>query len=107
SINSDQIDLLKDNLQQEIDDNKNQIHQLYISKTQDINKINSQTSKLIEQCEQLEVKRKELIIQIEDYSKLESHARHVNSNYHQVHRLNRFINGIKQLIQLHDHIHGK
>ncbi|CAF2511882.1 unnamed protein product [Rotaria sp. Silwood2] len=105
SINSDQIDLLKDNLQQEIDDNKNQIHQLYISKTQDINKINSQTSKLIEQCEQLEVKRKELIIQIEDYSKLESHARHVNSNYHQVHRLNRFINGIKQLIQLHDHIH--
>ncbi|CAF4017364.1 unnamed protein product, partial [Rotaria sp. Silwood1] len=40
-----------------------------------------------------------------DYSKLENHARHVNSNYHQVHRLNQFINGIKQLIQLHNHIH--
>ncbi|CAF1079626.1 unnamed protein product [Rotaria sordida] len=105
SINSDQIDLLKDNLKQEIDDKKNRIYQLYITKTQDINKINFQTSKLIEQCEQLEVKREELIKQIEDYSKLENHARHVNSNYYQVHRLNQFINGIKELVQLHNHIH--
>ncbi len=66
--------------------------------------IDSQTEKLIEQ---LELKRKELIERIEDYSKLENHARHVNSNYHQVHHLNQFINGIKQLIDLQNQIHGK
>jgi len=106
SINSDQIDRLKNSLKQEIDDKQNEIHQLYINKTDDINQIDIQTKKLIEQCEQLEFKRKELIEQIDDYSKLENHARHVNSNYHQVHHLNRFINGIKQLIDLQNQIHG-
>lgn len=98
---------MKSSLKQEIDDKKSQIHQFYTTKIQDINKIDDQTEKLIEQCEQLEVKRKELIEQIEDYSKLENHARHVNSNYHQVHHLNQFIDGIKQLIQLQHQIHGK
>ncbi|CAF2030296.1 unnamed protein product [Rotaria magnacalcarata] len=105
SINADQIDLLKSNLKQEIDDKKNLIHESYITKTKDINKINSQTAELIKQCEKLELKRNELIKHVEDYSKLESHARHVNSNYHQVHQLNQFIHGIKELIQLQNHIH--
>ena len=107
SISSEQIDLLKTSLKQEINDNQNQIHELYLNKNEDITKIDSQTEKLIEQCEQLELKRKELIERIEDYSKLENHARHVNSNYHQVHHLNQFINGIKQLIDLQNQIHGK
>ncbi len=107
SITSDQIDSLTINLKQEINDKQNEIHQLYINKTDDINKIDFQTKKLIEQCEQLELKRKDLIEQIDDYSKLEDHARHVNSNYHQVHHLNQFINGIKHLIDLQNQIHGK
>lgn len=106
SINSDQIDLLKSNLKQEINDKQNEIHELYKNKTDDINAIEIRTEKLIEQCEQLEIKRKELIEQIDDYSKLENHARHVNSNYHQVHHLNEFINGIKQLIDLQNQIQG-
>lgn len=107
SINSNQIDLLKSNLKQEIENKQKEIHQLYEDKTKEINDIDTQTIKLIEQCEQLELKRKELIEQIDDYSKLEDHARHVNSNYHQVHRLNQFINGIKQLIELQNQIHSK
>jgi len=107
SINSNQINLLKNNLKQEINDKQNEIHELYINKSDDINKIENETNKLIEQCKQLELKRKELIEQIDDYSKLEDHARHVNSNYHQVHHLNQFINGIKQLIDLQNQIHGK
>ncbi len=93
-------------MKQEIDDKQKEIHQLYEDKTKDINDIDIQTKTLIKQCEQLELKRKELIEQIDDYSKLEDHARHVNSNYHQVHRLNQFINGIKQLIDLQNQIHG-
>jgi len=106
SINSDQIDILKNNLKQEINDKQNEIHQLYIIKTDDINKIDFRTEKLVEQCKQLESKRKELIEQIDNHSKLENHARHVNSNYHQVHHLNQFITGIKQLIDLQNQIHG-
>ena len=94
-------------MKQEINDKKDRIHQLYITKDEDINKIDFQTTKLIEQCEQLELKREELIEQIADCSKLESHAHHVNSNYHQIQHLDRFINGIKQLIQLYNHIYGK
>jgi len=93
-------------LKQEINDKQNKIHQLYINKTDDINKIDLQTEKLVKQCEELELKRRELIEQIDDYSKLENHARHVNSNYHQVHHLNQFITGIKQLIDLQNQIHG-
>jgi len=48
STNSSQIDLLKKSLKQEIDDEQNEIHQLYINKTDDINKIHFQTKKLIE-----------------------------------------------------------
>ncbi len=93
-------------MKQDINDKQNEIHQLYINKTDDINKIDFRTEKLIEQCEQLESKRKELIEQIDNHSKLENHARHVNSNYHQVHHLNQFITGIKQLIDLQNQIHG-
>lgn len=99
-IAPDQIDQLKTSLSQDIDDKQNQLHQFYHSKLQDITRIDEQTEKLISQCEQLESKRKELIERIDDYSKLENHARHVNSNYHQVHRLNQFIDGLKQLIRI-------
>ncbi|CAF3487316.1 unnamed protein product [Adineta steineri] len=104
SITSDQINTLKTSLKQEIDDKQNQIHQFYTNKIQDINKIDGQTKKLIGQCEELESERKELLGKIEEHSKLENHARHVNSNYHQFHHLNQFINGIKQLIQLQTQI---
>ena len=107
SINANQIDQLKSNLTTEIENKQKEIHQLYEDKTKDINDIDTQTIKLIEQCEQLELKRKELIEQIDDYSKLEDHARHVNSNYHQVHRLNQFINGIKQFIELQNQIQSR
>ena len=93
-------------MKQEIDDKQKEIDQLYEDKTKEINDIDTQTKVLIQQCEQLEFKRAELIEQIDDYSKLEDHARHVNSNYHQVHRLNQFIDGIKQLIDLQNQIHG-
>ena len=106
-ITSDQINLLKSSLKQEIEDKQNQIHQFYTTKLQDITKIDEQTEKLIGQYEQLELKRKELIEKIDDYSKLENHARHVNSNYHQVQHLNHFIDGIKQLIDLQTQIKGK
>lgn len=106
SIDSNQIDLLKTNLKEEIDNKQKEVHQLYEDKTKEINDIDTQTIKLIQQCEQLELKRKDLIDQIDDHSKLEDHARHVNSNYHQVHRLNQFINGTKQLIELQSQIQG-
>ena len=106
-ISSDQIDLLKANLNEELNDKQDQIHRLYLSKKQDINRIDVQTKKLIDQCEQLEGKRKKLIEQIDEYSKLENQARHVNSNYHEIHHLNRFIHGIKQVIQLQNQIQGR
>lgn len=106
SIDSNQIDQLKTNLKEEIDNKQKEVHQLYEDKTKEINDIDTQTIKLIQQCEQLELKRKDLIDQIDDHSKLEDHARHVNSNYHQVHRLNQFINGTKQLIELQSQIQG-
>lgn len=97
---------MKTNLKEEIDNKQKEVHQLYEDKTKEINDIDTQTIKLIQQCEQLELKRKELIEQIDEHSKLEDHARHVNSNYHQVHRLNQFINGTKQLIELQNQIQG-
>ena len=106
SIDATQIDRLKKNLKEEINERQDQIHRLYGSKQQEITKIDQQTRKLIDQCEQFELKRQALIEQTEEYSKLEHQARHVNSNYHQIHRLNQFIHGLKQLIQLQSQLQG-
>lgn len=107
SITSEQIHLLKTSLKEEIVRKQNEIHDLYQTKIDDIQQIDEQTKNLIEKCEDLENKRQHLVEQIDDYTKLEDHARHINSNYHQVHHLNQFINGLKQLINLQKQIHSK
>jgi len=107
SITSEQIHLLKTTLREEIVHKQNEIHDLYQTKTDDIQQIDEQTKNLIDKCEDLENKRQHLVEQIDDYTKLEDHARHINSNYHQVHHLNQFINGLKQLINLQKQIHSK
>lgn len=97
---------MKKNLKEEIKEKQDQIHRLHGSKNQEITKIDQKTQKLIEQCELFESKRQALIEQTEEYSKLEQQARHVNSDYHQIHRLNQFIHGLKQLTQLQRHLQG-
>lgn len=97
---------MKRNLKEEINEKQTQLQHLYSTKKDELTKIDQQTRKLIDQCEQFETKRENLLEQVEEFSKLENQARHVNSNYHEIHRLNQFIDGLKQLIELENQIQG-
>jgi archaellum component FlaC len=104
SIDEHQISRLTNDLKNEINTKQDQIHRSYSTKQNDINRIDQKTKTFIDQYEQLQSKRELLREQIDEYSQLEHQARHVNSNYHQIHHLNLFIDGIKQLMQIYKYI---
>lgn len=107
SIDAEQIVQLQEHLRDEVNDKQEQIHRLYVDKKSEIDRIDNQTRRLIEHCERCETKRNDLAEQIENYSKLESQARLLNSNYHQIHSLNQFADGLQRLIDLDNQIEGR
>ncbi|CAF0745419.1 unnamed protein product [Didymodactylos carnosus] len=99
-IDIEQIKLLNQSLENEINEKQSGIYDLYQEKSARIEVADDKSASLISRFEQLQDKRKELQLQIDECSRIESQAKNVNSNYHQIHRLDRFIDGIKRLIEL-------